>query len=80
MAMRVRRRRVAALPKLSVSAGRSPHGAERNARPPSPSNQLPFEPLEPNVETIEAVKAARRGELVTGGSTDELLASLNADD
>ena len=30
---------------------------------------LPFEPLEPNVETIEAVKAARRGELVTGGST-----------
>ena len=26
---------------------------------------LPFEPLVPNAETIEAMKAARRGELVT---------------
>ena len=41
---------------------------------------LPFEPLVPNAETIEAMKAARRGELVTVNSTDELLASLNADD
>jgi len=41
---------------------------------------LPFEPLVPNAETVEAIKAARRGELVTVGSTDELLASLNADD
>ncbi len=41
---------------------------------------LPFEPLVPNAETIEAMRAARRGELVTVGSTDELLASLNADD
>jgi len=41
---------------------------------------LPFEPLVPNAETIAAMKAARRGELVTVGSTDELLASLNADD
>ena len=41
---------------------------------------LPFEPLVPNTETIEAMKAARRGELVTVNSTDELLASLNADD
>jgi DNA-damage-inducible protein J len=41
---------------------------------------LPFAPLVPNEETIEAMKAARRGELVTVGSTDELLASLNADD
>jgi DNA-damage-inducible protein J len=41
---------------------------------------LPFEPLVPNTETVEAIKAARRGELVTVGSTDELLASLNADD
>jgi len=38
---------------------------------------LPFEPLVPNVETIEAMKAARRGELVTAGTPDELLASLN---
>jgi len=41
---------------------------------------LPFEPLTPNAETIEAMKAARRGELTTGGSPDELLASLNAGD
>jgi DNA-damage-inducible protein J len=41
---------------------------------------LPFEPLVPNAETVKAIKAARRGELVTVGSTDELLASLNADD
>jgi DNA-damage-inducible protein J len=41
---------------------------------------LPFEPLIPNAETIEAMKAARRGELVTVGSPDKLLASLNEDD
>jgi DNA-damage-inducible protein J len=41
---------------------------------------LPFEPLVPNVETIEAMKAARRGEVVKAGSPDKLLASLNADD
>ncbi len=41
---------------------------------------LPFEPLVPNAETIEAMKAARRGELVTVGSPDELVASLNEDD
>jgi len=28
---------------------------------------LPFEPLVPNTETIEAMKAARRGELVSVG-------------
>jgi DNA-damage-inducible protein J len=41
---------------------------------------LPFEPLVPNDETIEAMKAARRGELVTVSSPDDLVASLNADD
>jgi DNA-damage-inducible protein J len=41
---------------------------------------LPFEPLVPNAETIEAMKAARRGDLVTVGSPDALLASLNAGD
>ncbi len=41
---------------------------------------LPFEPLIPNDETIEAIKAARRGELVVGGSPEELLAKLNEDD
>jgi DNA-damage-inducible protein J len=40
---------------------------------------LPFEPLVPNEETIEAMKVARRGELVTVGSPRKLLASLNAD-
>ncbi|HKO08934.1 MAG TPA: type II toxin-antitoxin system RelB/DinJ family antitoxin [Alphaproteobacteria bacterium] len=41
---------------------------------------LPFEPLVPNDETIEAMKAARRGEVVTAGPPDKLLTSLNADD
>jgi DNA-damage-inducible protein J len=41
---------------------------------------LPFEPLVPNAETIAAMKAARRGDLVKVGSPDALLASLNADD
>jgi DNA-damage-inducible protein J len=41
---------------------------------------LPFEPLVPNADTIEAMKAARRGELVTAGPAERLLTSLNADD
>lgn len=41
---------------------------------------LPFEPLVPNEETIEAMKAARRGELVMVGSADNLLERLNAED
>lgn len=41
---------------------------------------LPFEPLVPNIETIEAMKAARRGDLITVGNLNNLLASLNADD
>jgi DNA-damage-inducible protein J len=40
---------------------------------------LPFEPLVPNAETIEAMKAARRGEVVTAGKPGSLIASLNAD-
>ena len=40
---------------------------------------LPFEPWTPNVETIAAMRAARRGELVTVGSPENLLVSLNAD-
>ena len=42
--------------------------------------RLPFEPLAPNDETIEAMKAARRGELVKMGGVDELMADLDADD
>ena len=41
---------------------------------------LPFEPLIPNDETIEAMKAARRGKLVMVGSADNLLEMLNAED
>jgi DNA-damage-inducible protein J len=39
---------------------------------------LPFDPLIPNEETIEAMKAARRGELTTVGDPEGLLASLDA--
>ena len=42
--------------------------------------RLPFEPLAPNDETIEAMRAARRGELVVVGDVDGLMADLNADD
>lgn len=41
---------------------------------------LPFDPLIPNAKTIEAMKAARRGDLITISSVDNLLADLNADD
>jgi DNA-damage-inducible protein J len=40
---------------------------------------LPFEPLVPNTETIEAMKAARRGDITEVDSVDALLPSLNAD-
>ena len=40
---------------------------------------LPFEPLVPKAETIEAMKAARRGDLVTAGPPSSLLARLNQD-
>ena len=39
---------------------------------------LPFEPLIPNDETLEAMRAARRGELSTAGTTKRLLEKLNA--
>ena len=41
---------------------------------------LPFDPLIPNQETIEAMKAARRGEFETVGSLEDFLGELNADD
>jgi DNA-damage-inducible protein J len=41
---------------------------------------LPFEPLVPNEETIEAMKEARRGGLKSAGSVDELMTDLHADD
>ncbi|QWD91454.1 type II toxin-antitoxin system RelB/DinJ family antitoxin [Polynucleobacter sp. MWH-Braz-FAM2G] len=41
---------------------------------------LPFEPLIPNKETIEAMKEARKGKLKSFTSVDDLMADLNADD
>ena len=40
---------------------------------------LPFDPLTPNAETVAAIKAARRGELVSVPSIDALFEDLNAD-
>jgi DNA-damage-inducible protein J len=40
--------------------------------------RLPFEPLKPNDETIEAMQAARRKELTEVGDPAKLLRSLNA--
>jgi DNA-damage-inducible protein J len=41
---------------------------------------LPFEPLIPNAETVQAIEAARRGELVAAGTIEDLFKNLNADD
>jgi DNA-damage-inducible protein J len=41
---------------------------------------LPFEAFQPNETTIEAMRAARRGEVVTVGDIEGLFASLHADD
>lgn len=41
---------------------------------------LPFNPLVPNADTIEAMKAARRGETVKVKSVAELFSALDADD
>jgi len=42
--------------------------------------RLPFEHLAPNPETVAAMEAARRGELVTVGDVDGLMADLHTDD
>jgi len=41
---------------------------------------LPFEIRTPKAETVAAMEAARRGELVTAESPEDLLASLNEND
>ena len=41
---------------------------------------LPFEPLIPNGETIQAMQEARAGRVRTAKSPDDLIAQLNADD
>jgi DNA-damage-inducible protein J len=39
---------------------------------------LPFDPIVPNDETINAMKAARRGDMVPVDAPEKLLKSLNA--
>ena len=41
---------------------------------------LPFDPITPNQETIEAMLEARRGGLPAFHSIEELMADLHADD
>jgi DNA-damage-inducible protein J len=41
---------------------------------------LPFDPLLPNEETIKAMKEARRGNLPSFATVEELMADLNAPD
>ena len=41
---------------------------------------LPFEPLVPNAETIAAMKQARKGNLSSFSSVEDLMADLNAPD
>jgi DNA-damage-inducible protein J len=41
---------------------------------------LPFEPLVPNAETIQAMKEARRGNLPSFANVEELMADANAED
>ena len=41
---------------------------------------LPFDPLVPNAETVKAMKAARRGEVVTFANVQDLMDDLDADD
>jgi DNA-damage-inducible protein J len=41
---------------------------------------LPFDPLIPNEETVKAMKAARRGDVIKVGGVKNLMADLHADD
>jgi DNA-damage-inducible protein J len=41
---------------------------------------LPFEPLNPNAETIAAMKDARKGKVASFPTVEALMADLHADD
>ena len=41
---------------------------------------LPFEPLVPNAETGEAMRAARRNKVMSAGTPDKLLSSVSVND
>jgi len=43
-------------------------------------HKLPFEPLVPSAKTIDAMMAARRGDVTVVGNVAGLMADLNADD
>jgi DNA-damage-inducible protein J len=43
-------------------------------------NDMPFDILVPNAETVEALEAARRGEGKSFNTVEEMFADLNADD
>lgn len=59
-----------------LSRSRSACGGEGR----SPGAPRSSDPLIPNDETVRAIEAARRGELVSVGDVDGLMAHLNADD
>ena len=42
--------------------------------------RLPFDPLVPNATTVAAIEAARRGELETARSIDDVFEQLDHDD
>jgi DNA-damage-inducible protein J len=42
--------------------------------------KLAFDPFVPNAETIVAMKTARRGDLVSHDSVEDLMVDLNTDD
>lgn len=42
--------------------------------------KLPFDSLAPNAETVEAMRAARCGELVSLGGIEDLLPDLHSND
>ena len=42
--------------------------------------ELPFAPLVPNADTIEAMREARRGDLPQSASVEDLFDDLRADD
>jgi DNA-damage-inducible protein J len=44
------------------------------------AQHIPLDLFTPNVETIEAMKAARRGEVFHAETVEELMAQLHADD
>ncbi len=46
----------------------------------SREHALPFDPLIPDTKTIEAVKEARRGQLQSFDSVEDLMADIDAED